>query len=162
MKDHPKEVDAFAAQARSFIEWCHGSHAGETAEQMQRQALTQLARVYAVALDLPGVDFVQAPEPPCQTPEARQRLAVSLQQLPFRHYWEVFNPTDEEDHEPVCGDLLDDFLDICGDLADGLWLYERKHYAAAVSWWVQMFGVHWGKHVLSAMHALHSFEPPEG
>jgi hypothetical protein len=161
MKNHPEEVDAFASQAREFIAWCGSIHVGKTPEQMQRQALAQLSRLYAAALDLPGVDFVPAPEPPERSKEARELLAANLRQLPFQYYWEVFTPTDEEDHDPVCGDLFDDFLDIVGDLTDGLWLYDRKHYEAAVLAWTHMFGAHWGRHTVSALHALHSFEPPE-
>nr|WP_298728740.1 hypothetical protein [uncultured Steroidobacter sp.] len=39
------------------------------------------------------------------------------------------------DHESVTGDLFDDFLDIYGDIAGGLWLYEREHVEAAVFEW---------------------------
>jgi hypothetical protein len=109
------------------------------------------------------VDFRPAPEPPSQTKEERGRLAANLRPLPFQYYWEVFTPTDMDDvdQEPVCGDLFDDFLDIYGDVAEGLWLYDRKHIEAAVFSWSQMFSVHWGRHVVSALHALHSFEPTE-
>ena len=117
MTKYPTEVDVFAARAREFIDWCRSEHAGKSAEEVQREALVQLSRVYASALDLPGVDFVPAPEPPDQTQEQRSKLAANLSALPFQYYWEVFTPTDQEDHEPVCGDLFDDFLDICGDLA---------------------------------------------
>lgn len=96
-----------------------------------------------------------------QTRDERQRLSANLLPLPFQYYWEVFNPAKEAVHEPVCGDLFDDFLDICGDLSAGLWLYDHKHYEAAVFTWTQMFGIHWGRHAVSAIHALHDFDPPE-
>jgi hypothetical protein len=159
--NHPKEVDAFASCARTFHEWCDSSHTGKSAEQMQREALTQLSKLYAAALDLPGVDFVEGPEPPDQDRHTRERLASNLKPLPFQYYWEVFKATDQENHEPVCGDLFDDFLDICDDLSQGLWLYDHEHYEAAVLNWNQLFGFHWGSHAVSAIHALHSFDPPE-
>ena len=161
MTDHPKEIDEFSSQAREFISWCQSIHVGKTPEQMQRQALTQLSRVYAAGFNLPGVDFVLAPDPPRQTQNERQQLAASLKQLPFQYYWEVFNPTDEDNKMPVCGDLFDDFLDICGDLSADLWLYDNKHYETAVFIWNQMFGIHWGRHAVSAIHALHAFDPHE-
>jgi hypothetical protein len=161
MTDRPKEIDEFSSQAQVFISWCQSTHVDKTPEQMQRQALTQLSRIYAAGLNLPGVDFVPAPDPPRQTQEERQQLTASLRQLPFQYYWEVFNPTDNGNKTPVCGDLFDDFLDICGDLSAGLWLYDHKHCEAAVFIWNQMFGIHWGRHAASAIHALHAFDPPE-
>jgi hypothetical protein len=162
MSSHPVEVDEFAARARVFMQWCESSHVGKGPEQMQREALQQLSETYAAALRLPGVDFVPSPDPPSQREAQRSKLAENLRPLPFQYYWEIFTPTDlEEDQEPVCGDLFDDFLDIHGDLSTGMWLYERKHFEAAVFSWVQMFGIHWGRHAVSAMHALHSFEPKE-
>jgi hypothetical protein len=82
--------------------------------------------------------------------------------LPLQYYWEIFAPSDlKGDKEPVCGDLFDDFLDIYADLTDGLWLYDRQHFEMAVFTWRLMFGVHWGRHAVSAMHALHSYEPED-
>jgi hypothetical protein len=162
MRAHPVEVDEFAAQARTFMQWCEASHGGKSGEQMQREALQRLSETYAAALRLPGVDFVPSPDPPSQTEAGRIKLSENLRPLPFQYYWEMFTPTDmDQDKEPVCGDLFDDFLDIYGDLSSGLWLYDRKHLEAAVFTWSQMFGVHWGRHAVSAMHALHSFEPKE-
>ena len=163
MSTHPPEVDAFAAQVRSFLGWCKASHAEKTGEKMQLEALQHLSRLYSAALQLPGVDFRSSPEPPFQTDEDRSGLAENLRPLPFQYYWEVFTPTEmnEEETKPVCGDLFDDLLDIYADVAAGLWLYDHQHFEAAVFSWSQMFGFHWGRHAVSAMHALHSFKPPE-
>jgi hypothetical protein len=162
MIEHPKEIDVFVAHACEFTTWCESDHTGKTSDQMRRQLLKQLSRLYAAALDLPGVDFKEAPDPPSQDQAVRQRLAANLKSLPFQYYWEVFTPTDERDNEPVTGDLFDDLLDIYGDIAGGLWLYQRGHIEAAVFEWSFRFGVHWGRHVVSALHALHSFGPDEG
>jgi hypothetical protein len=163
MSQHPPDVDHFAIQVRSFLAWCHAGHTGKTAAKMQLEALQQLAQLYSAALRLPRADFLPAPEPPSQTEEERRQLAANLRQLPFQYYWKVFTPTDmdEKEREPVCGDLFDDFLDIYGDVAAGLWLYDRKHFEAAEFSWSQMFVAHWGRHAVSALHALHSFEPTE-
>jgi hypothetical protein len=162
MSAHPGAVHDFAEQAKAFVAWCDSAHAGKSAETMQLEALQNLSQVYAAAMRLPGVDFHPAPEPPVQTKDERERLATNLRPLPFQYYWEVFTPTDlEGDKEPVCGDLFDDFLDIYADLSSGLWLYARKHVETAVFMWSQMFGIHWGRHAVSAMHALHSFATKE-
>lgn len=160
MSAHPQEIDLFAAKARAFIEWCNADHAQKNRAQMQMESLQQLSQLYAAALRLPGVDFHPAPDPPPQNESDRARIAEKLSPLPFQYYWEVFTPTDmhEKEREPVCGDLFDDFQDICGDIGSGLWLYNQRHVEAAVFSWSQMFYFHWGRHAVSAMHALHSFD----
>lgn len=159
MNAHSEAVDVFAVRARAFVAWCNSDHAGKNAAQIQRESLAQLSRLYAAALDLPDVDFVPAPDPPEHSQQARERLAANLRPLPFQYYWEVFTPTDHADQTPACGDLFDDFLDIVGDLSDGLWLYDAEHHAAAAFAWAQMFDAHWGRHAVSAMRALHTFDP---
>lgn len=86
MTEHPKEIDIFAAHAREFMTWCEIDHSGKTGEQLQRESLKQLSRLYAAALDLPGVDFKRAPDPPSQDQAVRQRLAANLKSLPFQRY----------------------------------------------------------------------------
>jgi hypothetical protein len=143
-----------------FVAWCDSDHHGKSPQAMQLEALQQLSETYAAALSLPGVDHVEAPEPPSETLVDRTRLANNLRSLPLQYYLEVFTPSDLDGNEgPVCGDLFDDFIDIYGDLMAGLWLYDRKHLESAVFSWSFTFGVHWGRHAVSAMHALHSFEP---
>lgn len=163
MQEHPVEIDDFATRARDFLAWCEHPHDVDNVEAFQLASLSTLASLYAAALLLPGVEFREAPEPPVLSPDRRVWLAHNLKALPFRYYWEVFTPTDAAgDKEPVCGDLFDDFLDIYGDVSQGLWLYDQGHLEAAVFTWWQMFGFHWGRHAVSAMHALHSFDSSEG
>ena len=158
----PVEVNEFAARARAFVQWCESPHAGKSAGQMQFEALQQLAETYAAALRLPKVDFMPSPEPPSRDGAKTKKLAHHLQPLPFQYYREMFTPTDlNENGQGVDGDLLDDFLDIHGDLSQGLWLYERGHCEAAVFLWRFAFAAHWGRHAVSAMHALHSFDPEQ-
>jgi hypothetical protein len=160
MSSHPVEIDQFAELARAFLAWCDSSHEGKTAQLFHHQALQQLSGVYSAALSLPGVEGREAPDPPRISPEKRSALAKSLAALPLQYYWEIFTPSDlDGDKEPVCGDLFDDFIDIYADLSEGLWLYDRQHLEMAVFTWRLMFGAHWGRHAVSAMHALHSYEP---
>src|SRR5262245_39591055 len=103
MSSHPVEVDQFAGQARAFLEWCDSSHAGKSSQLFQLEALQQLSRVYSAALNLPGVDARDAPEPPRLSQERRNALAKNLTALPLQYYWEIFTPSDlEGDKEPVC------------------------------------------------------------
>ena len=110
MSSIPIEVDSFAFQARAFLEWCESSHDGKAPALFQYEATQQLVKAYAAALELPGVDARDTPEPPLMSEEQRRVLAHNLRALPFQCYWEVFTPTDlDGDKEPVCGDLFDDF-----------------------------------------------------
>jgi hypothetical protein len=162
MNTHPPEVDEFAERARAFVVWCEGTHDSKSARVFQLESLRQLSSLYTCALSLPGVDYRPAPDPPYLSNEKRNTLTQNLRPLPFQYYWEVFTPSDMDgDHKPVCGDLFDDFLDIYGDLSTGLWLFDHGHVETAVFSWSQMFGAHWGRHLVSAMHALHSYEPKE-
>jgi hypothetical protein len=154
----PPAVDEFALRARAFVSWCDTSHADKPSELMQLEALRELAVVYAAGLALPDVEPQDAPDPPPMTSEKRQTISANLLSLPTQYYWEIFTPSNLDDKEPVCGDLFDDFQDIYSDLAGGLWLYDHGHVEAAVFSWRLMLGAHWGRHAVSAMHALHSYD----
>jgi hypothetical protein len=41
-----------------------------------------------------------------------------------RYYWDVFDPFDHEDHQAVCGDLVDDLADIYKDIKRGLTVFD--------------------------------------
>lgn len=140
------------------MHWCDTSHASKSASRMQLEALRELASIYSAGLALPEVDPPDAPDPPSMTSEKRQAISATLSSLPIQYYWEVFTPSDMDDKELVCGDLFDDFQDIYSELARGLWLYDHGHVEAAVFSWRFMLSAHWGRHAVSAMHALHSFD----
>ncbi|MEP7253403.1 MAG: DUF5063 domain-containing protein [Ginsengibacter sp.] len=77
-----------------------------------------------------------------------------------RFYWHVFDPTKEDDIEPVCGDLLDDLGDIYKDLKNSLLLFDKGTPAeieSAVWTFKWSFDSHWGDHCINATYALHYF-----
>jgi len=77
-----------------------------------------------------------------------------------RFYWHVFDPTKEDDTEPVCGDLLDDLGDIYKDLKNSLLLFDKGTPAeieSAVWTFKWSFDNHWGDHCTNATYALHYF-----
>jgi hypothetical protein len=80
--------------------------------------------------------------------------------LPFQYYWELFHSVTKEPEEPVCGDLVDDLLDIYKDVKEGLLAFESGERVLAAWHWRNTFGFHWGRHATSAIKALHDFEPP--
>lgn len=160
MNLHPLEINEFATCARAFIVWCETSHAGDTAETFLIAALQHLANVYSAALKLPHAQSPNAPDPPKVTLVKRALIAKNLSVLPFQYYWEVLNSSKiDSNKDPVCGDLFDDFLDIRRVLTDGLWLHDQGYVEAAVFTWRLTFRTDWGCHAVSAMHALHSYDP---
>jgi hypothetical protein len=73
-------------------------------------------------------------------------------------YWEVFDPFDHDDHEPVCGDLVDDLGDIYQDIKRALMIFDLDTEAAKEeAIWQLKFGFdnHWGRHPIGALMAVH-------
>src|SRR5215203_3843621 len=93
MSARPVEVDSFAKSARDFLAWCDRSHEVKAPGPFRHEALVALSAIYTAALSLPGVDAVDAPDPPSMTPEKRATISSNLLSLPFQYYWEVFTPS---------------------------------------------------------------------
>ena len=71
------------------------------------------------------------------------------------HYWQVFDPTNQADHESVGGSLADDLADIYRDLRRGLVLWESERRSCAVWEWRFGFWSHWGAHLFGALSAAY-------
>jgi hypothetical protein len=152
-------ITDFVEHARRFVSWCRTEHEGKSKAQFKAEALQSLAAIYNSALYLPQVEFKAAPDTPAATEIECQIVAQNLLALPFQYYWDLCEPAlPGEIPEPSCGDLVDDFQDTYKDLSSGLWLFDAGHVEAAIYSWREMFRLHWGPHVVSALHALHSFE----
>ena len=77
-----------------------------------------------------------------------------------QYYWHVFDPSIENDTEPVCGDLTDDLGDIYKDLKQGLLMYgiDKEHIKESAVWDFKFFFErHWGEHCINAIYAIHYF-----
>jgi hypothetical protein len=73
-------------------------------------------------------------------------------------YWEVFDPFDHEEHDPVCSDLVDDLGDIYKDIKRALTIFDLDTAAAVEdAIWQLKFGFenHWGRHAIGALMAVH-------
>ena len=73
-------------------------------------------------------------------------------------YWEVFEPFDHDNHDPVCGDLVDDLGDIYRDIKRALMIFDLGTAAAKQdAIWQLKFGFenHWGRHAIGALMAIH-------
>lgn len=158
------ELETFAAIARRFCKRVESGQPGIDPDQARIEALRALAELYAGAVLLsPLGEPGDADDAPSMTEARRSELAAKLSWLPFQYYWEIFAPTElEGEQTPTCGDLFDDFLDIYDDLERGLWHFDCGDGASAAWEWKFRFDVHWGRHVVSAMHALHCHETATG
>jgi hypothetical protein len=101
-----------------------------------------------------------------EVPEADLRLvAERAATLPCQLYWEIFDPLQDPPGEPVVGHVSDDIVDIYGDVAGGLILYDSDTRDEAGWEWGFNFRIHWGEHATGAIRALHAYlaqEDPDG
>ena len=75
-----------------------------------------------------------------------------------RYYWTVFDPTDEQDTDAVCGDLVDDIGDTYKDVKRGLLTFDLGTMASKEHGiWDLKFGFekHWGQHTIDALRTIH-------
>lgn len=78
-----------------------------------------------------------------------------------RYYWHVFDPTNEKNKEPVCGDLIDDLGDIYQDIKFSLMTFnlgKQDCQENAFLWQFKFdFDRHWGDHCINALRAIHFY-----
>jgi hypothetical protein len=148
-------VAAFVDVAKRYCTWAEGAPLEPSADLHQARLL--LAELHVAVLALPTAE-------PCEHVElggldlgAWRTCKERFQQLPVNQYWDVFDPLNADDREPVCTTLADDLADIWGDLRDGLSLLATGRITEAVWEWRFAFNVHWGKHLTSAQRAIHSY-----
>jgi hypothetical protein len=77
-----------------------------------------------------------------------------------RYYWHVFDPTNDNDKEPVCGDLADDLGDIYKDLKRSIMIFNlsKKDCKENALWQFKFdFDKHWDDHCINALNAIHYY-----
>lgn len=142
----------FAEVARGYCSWCEGESLGRDPAS---QAAGWLARLYAAALTLPDRDAENAEEPPdLPRPEA-DRAKSNLAPFVGWYYREVFDPDPTLTDEPGMGDVGDDLMDIYRDVRAGLVLFDSGAVNDAAWYWSFLHRVHWGRHAVGGLLALH-------
>lgn len=153
MKPLSPATQAFANLANEFCAWCEDPGTGRAHEL---QAAAWLARLHAAALELPESDGDNEEGLP-ELPEAQLAAAQrNLNTYAGRYYRTVFDCTPTNSDEPVMGDVGDDLLDTYKDIKAGTVLYQQNRAKEALWHWSFMHRVHWGKHALGALAALHA------
>ncbi|RZK64456.1 MAG: DUF5063 domain-containing protein [Pedobacter sp.] len=82
------------------------------------------------------------------------------EKLDAQFYWHIFDPSDLNDTEAVCGDLIDDLNDIYLDLKSSIELFnpERDECRENALWQFKFdFDNHWNSHCINAIYAIHYF-----
>jgi hypothetical protein len=145
-------TNAFADVARDFCTWCE-----QPIESVTRNtvAASWLCKLYASALSLCQAE----PENENGLPEIPTAIlaqaARGLSGLNGWYYREYFNPDPTVTDESVLGDVGDDLFDIYTDMRRGLLLYDRGEIKDALWHWEFNFRIHWGRHAVGAIFALH-------
>lgn len=141
-------AEAFAAAARRFCTFVDGAAALTLAERLLT-ARTRLAELVHLASELPAVD---AGEPDPDDEGATPVDAPGFAELDG--YRVVFDPYG--DGPATIGSLADDLADVYRDLGRGLAAFDTGAIAAAIWEWRFGFHVHWGRHAVDALAAIHA------
>jgi hypothetical protein len=159
--DYKSVIDNFAALARQYCTWCE-EHQSTDSKSLHYEAICHLAQLYAAGLTLPDVDVSDYDDPLDPPKDAIQAIYRSFGALPFNFYREFFDPHIlDQSNEPGMGDLADDLTDVYLDLRRGLALLDSGIEAAAAWEWRFSFGIHWGRHAVNALRALHCYDFPD-
>jgi Domain of unknown function (DUF5063) len=146
------DLNNFAEIARGFCSWCESSILEEEADT---QAASWLCKLYAAALTLPEVNSESSDDLPDIPPLLLERTKKNLAHFNGRYYREYFSPDPTLNDEPVMGDIGDDLLDIYKDIRPSLFLFEQGEATEAVWYWRFLHNIHWGRHAVGAIFALH-------
>jgi len=151
-------VKPFAAAAATFCEWCE-SPPGEDASAEAAIATLYLSKLYLLATEMPfPEDFDEAIDAERSDDDTWRAVFNRCAALPLSHYSEIFDPEVLPPEESVVADLGDDMADIHRDLVGGVSLYRAGHVAEAQADCRMGFEIHWGRHAVSALRALHCWQ----
>jgi hypothetical protein len=118
-----------------------------------------LPDLYATAIALRKGKRSNAEYPESEDPD--QPIWVDLRERfgPWDVHWDVFHPYQVDPTDPMAGSLADDLSGIYRDLQRGLAIWSLgtpKARRDAIWEWRFTFEIHWGRHVLVALRALHA------
>jgi hypothetical protein len=142
-----EEVEKFLGSAISYCELVENYKSNNENNKLN-QLLISVSSLYAEAMSLPEVE----PKNDEVSDLNFDLPDVNLEK--YEKYWVVFEPYTLE--EPIRESLTDDIIDIYKDIKEGALLYQRGEQLEAIWHWKYNFEIHWGRHALNAMRALHS------
>ncbi|HCX83218.1 MAG TPA: hypothetical protein DHV01_16680 [Rhodoferax sp.] len=141
----------FAEVARGYCSWCENPPSANA----NVEAAFWLGRLYSSALMLPKVSCENEDGLPDIPSETLARAIANLAPFSGWYYREVFDPHPYRTEVPGMGDIGDDLLDTYKDIRAGLVLFDRGEVDDALWHWSFLHLIHWGRHAVGAMYALH-------
>lgn len=155
MNTNPPGFQPFSELATDFCAWCEAESLGPRREA---QAAKWLARLHAAAIELPEIDADNEDGRPEISTNHLRAAERNLSAFNGWYYRKVFDPEPTNDEEPVTADVGDDLLDTYKDIKAGLLLVEGGRTEEALWYWSFMHRIHWGRHAIGALAALHAHE----
>jgi len=147
-----KQPTDFADLVLGFCTWCEGDGLGPAPEAAVAR---WLACLYSAALSLPASGPESEKDLPDLPVAQLARAEANLAMFYGWYYREHFDPDPALDDEPCVGDVGDDLMDIYKDLKSGLLAFNSGDAPAALWHWSYLHKVHWGRHAVGALFALH-------
>ena len=161
-------VDAFRNASDEFLALIEARD-GLSAEDLLHRAHLQLARLYALGVELPTKpasayeevdEDAELTHDSAGAEEFVRRWAPLLRTLEakigrrWNFYQEVFDPYRDPPEAPVTGSLADDLAGVYLDLLKGRDHWQHGRPAEAVWEWRFGFESHWGEHATGALRAI--------
>ncbi|MEZ4819776.1 MAG: DUF5063 domain-containing protein [Bdellovibrionota bacterium] len=150
-----QSIQQFSQTARQYCAWIESEKNKDQIFPLQQL----LSKLHSESLELPALqENVELGEIDLSLKIAREKIILNFRCFPFQYYATIFDTTELNNPQASTGDIIDDLIDIYEDVKIGLNLYENGNEAEAIFHWRFSFGIHWGRHILSAMYALYCFE----
>lgn len=154
-----KETKDFLRIVREFCAFVESSEKTDKEFLRQLQSLLLVLYYHAISLSWTSLDHNEEFADKLSKEEQKNILKIISDKIgEGRFYWDVFDPTNDKDTEPVCGDLVDDLGDIYKDVKKGLLNFDLGTIASkdqAVWDWKFGFEKHWGQHAIDALRTIH-------
>jgi hypothetical protein len=169
--NHPLSTDellqtpTFAAYYQAAVDFCAFIEQKESCMPVDFLLATRpyLVRLYDTASALPWVELQSNKdyEEKLTVDTFHAALSSIAERLgEARYYWHVFDPLDDLDITPVCGDLFDDLGDIYKDIKYALMIFHlgQEECQQNALWQFKCdFNTHWDQHCVNALSAIHFY-----
>lgn len=154
-----KETNYFLRTVKEFCAFIESTDKADIEFLTELQRLLLMLYYNAITLSWTNLDHNEESADKLSNEEQNEILKrISDRIGESRFYWDVFDPTNDKDTEPVCGDLADDIGDIYKDVKKGLLNFDVGTIASkeqAVWDWKFGFEKHWGQHAIDALRTIH-------
>lgn len=150
------EIEAFAAAAERYCSWIEAPTADGAGALGELQQL--LADVHAAVVRLPDYGYDENGEPSEGiSKEEWEAVRERFAGLPVNGYWEMLDPLDPTQTDPVFAVLEDDLADVYAGLKVGLRLLGSGTLPDAV-WEIRWsYRTQWGRHLLGAQRVVYEY-----